>query len=59
VSSLQQAGLDHRQAGCVSDAVFRDHDPAALLAVAAIQDAKDPKLVALQRDVARATASCR
>jgi hypothetical protein len=59
VASLKKSGLDPRQAGCVSDALFREHDPAALLALAAVKDSGDPKLLALQRDVATSTARCR
>lgn len=58
VASLRHSGADHRQATCVADAVFHDHDPAALLAAAAVSDEKDPKLVALQRDVAAARTRC-
>jgi hypothetical protein len=58
VASLEQSGADRGQAACVTNAVFAEHDPASLLAVAQLSDEQDPRLVKLQRDVAATTRRC-
>jgi hypothetical protein len=59
LSSLEGNGLDHDEATCVTDDVLRAHEAGTLLEVGAITDPEDPRIVALQRDVAASVGRCR
>ena len=59
VSTLQESGATGPQAACVADDVLQNHDAAKLVELFTIQDENDPRIVAIQRDVAAAVARCR
>jgi len=58
LASLTANGLPHEPAVCVADAVLRNNDPARLLEVNTITDPTDPRIVALQRQVAETVQRC-
>lgn len=58
LASLKANGLPHEASACVADAVLRDNDPGQLLEVNTIADPTDPRIVALQRQVATTAQRC-
>lgn len=58
VASLGANGVPEPVAACAGDHVLREEDPADLLAVGAITDRRDPRIVALQRRVVAAVEEC-
>jgi hypothetical protein len=59
VGALAEGGLPPSAAECVADEVLRTHDPAKLLELDTIADEKDPRVIAIQRDVAASVQRCR
>jgi len=59
VGSLASSGLDRDAATCVSDLVLGAHDARDLLALDEVTDENDPRIIALQREVATNVGRCR
>jgi hypothetical protein len=58
VSALAEEGLPASAAECVADDVLRTHDAAKLLELDTISDQNDPRVTAIQRDVAASVQRC-
>lgn len=59
VSTFEDGKFPPSMAACVADDVIRSNDPAQLLALNSIEDANDPRITAIQRDVAASARNCR
>lgn len=58
VAVLTDEGLPSSSAACVADDVLRSHDPAKLLELDTITEENDPRVIAIQRDVASSVQRC-
>ena len=59
ISTFEDEQLPPSAAACVTDDIIRTHDPASLLELNSIEDEKDPRIQAIQRDVVSSVRGCR